>query len=263
MHKSKLNIATQAALSAGKLINQRYERLDSIRVAQKGRNDFVTDVDKIAESAIIDTIQEAFPAHDIITEESQLKLTGSEYCWIIDPLDGTNNFIHGLPYFSISIALQHNKETVVAVIYNPINDELFSAIKGSGAQLNSQRIRVATTKAMSHALIAAGFTNREGTDINTHTRATNQVLQSCSALRQTGSAALDLAHVACGRLDGYWASQLRPWDIAAGTLLITESGGIVTDFNKGNLKLSKGEIITGTPRVHAELVEILSNQRSN
>jgi myo-inositol-1(or 4)-monophosphatase len=146
------------------------------------------------------------------------------------------------------------------VIYNPINDELFTAVKGAGAQLNTHRIRVSKTKVMSHSMIAASFSNREGTNIDYHTALTQSMLKSCSSLRQAGSAALDLANIACGRLDGYWATQLKPWDMAAGILLITEAGGMVSDFNKEKLFLKNGTIIAGTPRIYSEVYKIISSQ---
>ncbi len=258
MHKSKLNIAIQAALGAGKFIMQRYNRLDTVKVAQKGKNDFITDVDKGAETFIVDTIREAFPQHDIISEETTFELKNDDHCWIIDPIDGTSNFIHGYPYFSVSIALQYKKETVVAVIYNPNTDELYSSIKGAGAQLNHQRIRVSKNRIMTGSMVGVSFSNREHSDPDRHLRCIKAMYENAAQVRHGGSAALDLAHVACGRLDGYWAYTLKPWDVAAGALIVAEAGGIISNFDRNSHDIYQGDFIAGNPRLHEMLCKVIT-----
>ena len=255
--KSMLNIAEEIALKAGKLINQHIDRLDNIRIASKGYNDYITEVDKGAENIIISALKEAFPEHGIISEESKPEGQSNEYCWIIDPIDGTTNFIHGYPQFAVSIACQRNKETVIGVVYNPCNHELFTAIRGSGAYLNNKRIRVSSTRLVSQSLIGTGFPFRNPEKIDSYTNVFKEVLKTTSGIRRAGAAALDLAYVACGRLDGFWEQGLQIWDMAAGCLLIEEAGGFVTDFDNKCHFLKKQELIAGNKYAHKALQTIV------
>jgi myo-inositol-1(or 4)-monophosphatase len=253
-----LNIATQAALQAGKIINQFVDRLDTINVSIKGYNNFVSDVDKLAEKEIIYTINKAYPEHDILAEESGENSNSSDYCWIIDPLDGTTNFIHGFPQFAVSIALKYKDEISLGVIYDPTTHELFTAIKGKGAHLNNKRMRTSKPKVISRSLIGTGFPVRDQKNIDSYMNVLKEVLSQTSGIRRAGAAALDLAYVACGRLDGFWEDGLKPWDIAAGMLMIRESGGIVTDYNNDNDNLTSGQVVAGGKLIHKTLLSIIS-----
>jgi myo-inositol-1(or 4)-monophosphatase len=261
--KPMLNIATQAALNAGKIINQYVDRLDTVKVNIKGYNDFVSNVDKKVEDAIIEILTKAYPDHNILAEESGDRLQSSDYCWIIDPIDGTTNFIHGFPQFAVSIALQYKNEIVVAVIYNPLTHELFTSMKGSGAHVNNKRIRISQPKTISRSLIGTGFPFKDDSEIDNYLDVFKEIIKQTSGIRRAGSAALDLAYVASGRLDGFWESGLKPWDMAAGILLIKESGGIVTDFSNNNNSLQNGQVIAGGKLIHKTLSNIITKHRAS
>jgi len=254
--QAMLNIAIQAAISAGKLICQHVDRLDQVKVKSKGRNDFVTEVDMVAEREIIYHIQKAHPDHAILAEESG-QTDGNEYCWIIDPIDGTMNFMHGFPQFAVSIAVQHKNKIVAGVVYDPLSQELFTAIRGAGARLNNRRIRVSKITKLQDALVSTGFSNRNKDGLQTHMERVSNVFTQASGLRRSGSAALDLAFVAAGRLDAYWEAGLQPWDVAAGTLLVQEAGGIVTDFSGEHEPVYSKQCLAGAPRIHEALLKIL------
>src|SRR3990167_711470 len=224
-----LTIATQAARNAAKIILRNVDRLDRITVTSKGNKDFVTDVDRLVEEEIIRTIQKSYPDHAILAEESG-KLAGSDYCWIIDPIDGTTNFIHGFPQFSISIALKQKNQLEVGLVYDPLRNELFTAAHGRGAHLNDRRIRVSGVKNLKDALVGTGFPVRNLSSVKSYLKMFEEMLEQSSGLRRAGSAALDLAYVAAGRLDAFWESGLGIWDIAAGALLIQEAGGMICDY---------------------------------
>lgn len=245
-----LNIAVRAARRAGTIISRSLNRLDEIQVDQKGHQDFVTRVDKEAEAAIIDTLLTAYPEHAILAEESG-RSGESDYLWIIDPLDGTTNFVHGYPQFAVSIALQVNGVVEQGVIYDPCRDELFTATKGAGALLDNRKIRVSRCRKLNQSLLATGFPVRNPETLKKFMPTLNEFLTTTSGIRRAGAAALDLAYVACGRIDGFWEFGLQPWDIAAGALLVQEAGGIVSTPEQQDNYLNSGDILAATPAIHA------------
>lgn len=253
-----LNIAVQAARKAGKVVTYFVDRPDKMEAEKKGANDFVTLADKLAEEEIIRVIQHSYPHHTILSEESGLTQGENEdFCWIIDPLDGTTNFVHGFPQIAISIALKHRGQLEIGVIYDPLRQELYTASRGEGAQLNNQRLRVSQTKKLSDGLIGTSFPNHDKNKIEPYLASFNTLLPLVSSVRRAGSAALDLAYVAAGRLDGCWASGLQSWDIAAGILLIREAGGMSSDFNGQDQSMENGTIIAGNPKIHPEMLKTL------
>jgi myo-inositol-1(or 4)-monophosphatase len=248
-----LNIAVSAARKAGSFISRALERVDTLQVDSKGYNDFVSEVDRRAEQEIIQTIHKAYPHHAILAEESGAH-AGNDSVWIIDPLDGTTNFLHGFPQFAVSVAMQHRGHAEVAVIYDPMRDELFTAIRGSGAQLNGRRLRVSKAKGLDGALIGTGFPFKDQMHIDAYLGMFRAVMPRAAGIRRAGSAALDLAYVAAGRLDGFWEIGLKPWDMAAGLLLIQEAGGIVGDFRGGADVFATGNVVAGNARVFEGLL---------
>jgi myo-inositol-1(or 4)-monophosphatase len=254
-----INIATDAARQAGKIILQNLDRLDRVRVSEKSANNFVTEVDQRAEQAIIQVIHKAYPAHCILGEESgKQENCDPEYLWIIDPLDGTTNFIHGFPHFAVSIALQYQGKLEHGVIYDPVRQEFFTASRGRGAQMNNRRLRVANEIHLAKCLLGTGFPphaahNPEHESVQLY----NKIQPLVSGVRRTGSAALDLAYVAAGRLNGFWEMGLSAWDMAAGALLIREAGGLVTDFRGGENYLDTGNIVAGNPKVFKALLQLI------
>lgn len=255
MHPT-LNIAVKAARRAASVINRASTQLDLLTVQSKSPNDFVTEVDRAAEAAIIEVLRDAYPEHAILAEESGSS-GDSEYCWIIDPLDGTTNFIHGFPQYAISIALARNDVLEQAVVFDPVRNELFTASKGGGAFLNDRRIRVSRRIKLMDSLIGTGFPFRQNDNIEPYIGAFRELTQKTAGIRRPGAAALDLAYVACGRLDGFWEAGLSSWDMAAGALLILEAGGLVTDFGGGSDYLDSGRLVAGTPKVFAQLLPIV------
>lgn len=251
-----LNIAVKAARRAGDLIVKSLSRLDSLDVSSKGRNDFVTDIDRQAEEDIIATIRRMHPDHAILAEESG-RSGRDENLWIIDPLDGTTNFLHGNPVFSVSIAFERRGRLEHAVVYDPMRQEFFTASRGEGAQLEGRKIRVSKQKELEGALIGTGFPYRANAKwLEPYISMMRVIMTMAAGVRRPGSAALDLAFVAAGRLDGFWELGLSPWDTAAGTLLITEAGGLVSNLSGGEY-MQGGNIICGNPKVHAGLVAAL------
>ncbi|MCL1048325.1 inositol-1-monophosphatase [Shewanella abyssi] len=249
-------IAVRAARAAGQLIVRAYGELDRIEVTSKGANDFVTNVDKEAEAAITYQIRKAYPDHTIIGEESgENKGANKDYVWIVDPLDGTNNFVRGIPHFAVSIAMQFKGKTEVAVIYDPIRDELFSAVRGKFAKLNEFRIRVKPRNNLSDNIIATGFPFKAKQHTETYMKLFALTFTECADLRRAGSAALDLAYLAAGRVDGFFEIGLKPWDIAAGDLIVREAGGTVTDFTGNHNYLTSGNIVAGNPKTTTALVK--------
>jgi myo-inositol-1(or 4)-monophosphatase len=263
MHPA-LNIAVKAARRAGQIINRASHDLDLLKVETKQPNDFVTEVDRKAEAAIIETLREAYPQYGILAEESgatAAKGSGdAEYQWIIDPLDGTTNFIHGLPQYAVSIALAKAGSVEQAVIFDPNRNELFTASKGAGAFLNERRIRVSKRAKLQDSLIGTGFPYRMFEHIDTYLAIFKELAQKTAGQRRPGAASLDLANVACGRYDGFWEFGLAPWDMAAGALLISEAGGLVSDMRGEATYLSSGNIIAGTPKVFAPLLNIIQER---
>lgn len=251
-----LTIAMRAAQNAGKIILRGMNKLESLDVKTKGRNDYVSEIDYQAENIIIQTIKEAYPDHSFLAEESGKEGRG-DYQWIIDPLDGTTNYLHGFPAFSVSIAMRYKDVLQSSVVYNPLNDEMFLASKGDGAYLNQQRIRVSAQRDMSLSLIGTGFPFRNYDNLDSYMEMFKTILPKVSGIRRPGSAALDLAYVAAGRLDGFWEMDLSPWDIAAGVLLITEAGGVVSDFAEKDNYLVSGDIVAGNIDIHQALLEYI------
>ena len=249
-----LNIAVNAAIRAAQIIHRASADLDGLTVSRKQHNDFVTEVDKASEAAIIDTLKTAYPAHAILAEESGRSDGDADFQWIIDPLDGTTNFIHGFPYYCVSIALAYKGEVTQAVVYDPNANELFTATRGGGAFLNERPIRVAQRDRLAHGLIGTGFPFRETDDVQAYARLFVEMSGACAGLRRPGACALDLANVAAGRLDGFFEQGVNAWDMAAGSLLITEAGGCVGDYTGGGSFLRLGEIVAANPAVYEEMV---------
>jgi myo-inositol-1(or 4)-monophosphatase len=248
-----LTIALRAARAAADIIFKSSEKAGTLKVAAKGNHDFVTQVDLAAEKTIIHTLRHSFPEHGILAEESGLQPgegAGKDYLWIIDPLDGTTNFIHGLPYYAVSIACQVRGRIQHAVVLDPMAHDEFTASRGKGAQLNGKRIRVSGCRHMESALLATGFPFRPGqyAQMDHYMKMFTALARSSAGIRRAGASALDLAYVAAGRYDAFWEFGLKPWDIAAGSLLVQEAGGLVSDFTGGNNHLETGTVICGTPK---------------
>ncbi|AJC21964.1 inositol monophosphatase family protein [Pandoraea pulmonicola] len=259
MQHPMLNIAVKAARRAGTIINRASLDVDAIKVSKKQHNDFVTEVDKAAEQAIIETLLQAYPDHAILAEESGEAhgKADSEYQWIIDPLDGTTNFIHGLPYYCTSIALAHKGIVQQAVVYDPTRNELFTASRGRGAYLDGKRIRVSRRDRLADGLIGTGFPFRDLQGVENYLKMFGTMTEHCAGIRRPGAAALDLANVAAGRMDGFFEQGLNPWDMAAGSLLITEAGGLVGNYTGESNFLFEGEILAANPKIYAEMVRLL------
>ena len=254
-----LNIAVKAARAAGAIINRAALDLDVLKIGRKGPNDFVSEVDRNAEAAIIQTVLEAYPGHGILAEESGREhgARDSEYVWIIDPLDGTTNFLHGFPVYAVSIALAFRGQVQQAVVYDPTRNDLFIASKGRGAFLNDRRLRVSKRTRLSDSLIGTGFPFRKGDNFKRYVKMFEEVMQASAGLRRPGAAALDLCYVAAGWYDGFFEMGLNPWDVAAGSLIITEAGGLIGNFAGDSDYLHQREVVAGNPRVFGQLVQIL------
>jgi myo-inositol-1(or 4)-monophosphatase len=251
-----LNIAVRAARRAGDLIVRNVDRVPSLGVRSKSRNDFVTEIDQLAERDIIETIRRSHPDHGFLGEESG-RSGGDEFIWIIDPLDGTTNFLHGFPTFAVSLACEYRGRLEHAVVYDPMRQELFTASRGDGAQVDGRRIRVSKQLELEGALVATGFPYRANTRwIDEYLAMLKTVMQKTAGIRRPGAASLDLAYVAAGRVDGFWEIGLNAWDTAAGTLLITEAGGRIGTLGGGEYRQG-GNVIAGTPKVYDALVECL------
>ena len=255
-----LNIAIKAARSAGAIINRASLDLDRLQVNTKAPNDFVTEVDHAAEAAIIDTLLAAYPGHGILAEESGTTrgARDSDYVWIIDPLDGTTNFIHGFPVYAVSIALAWRGVVQQAVVYDPNRNDLFYASRGRGAFLNDRRIRVSKRLRLADSLIGTGFPFRKGDNFKRYMKMFEEISQQCAGLRRPGAASLDLCYVAAGYYDGFFETGLSPWDIAAASLIITEAGGLIGNFSGEADFLYQREVVAGTPKVYGQLVNILT-----
>jgi len=255
-----LNIAVKAARRAGRIINRATQDLDLLHVSRKAHNDFVSEVDSTAEDAIINVLLEAYPNHSILAEESGARgdPSKSEYQWIIDPLDGTTNFLHGFPQYAVSIALKHRGVLTQAVVYDPSGNELFTASRGRGAYLNDHRLRVSKRSQLSDCLIGTGFPFREFSHMNAYLAVLKDIMPKVAGIRRPGSAALDLAYVAAGRYDGFWELNLSPWDIAAGCLLITEAGGLVGDLKGNDTHMQSGHIVAGNPKIFGQLLQVIA-----
>lgn len=262
MYAPQVNIALRAARRAGEFLRRNVDNARHIAVENKGHNDFVTQMDRAAEALVLETLQRSYPTHSFLAEESgaiEGKGEDARWQWIIDPLDGTTNFIHGLPQFAVSIALTKDGRVEHAVVYDPMREEEFTASRGRGATLNGRRLRMPRRNGLQGTLIGTGFPFRP--DQMQHQEAylnmLGDMMQKTAGIRRAGSAALDLAWVAAGRLDGFWEYGLQSWDIAAGALLITEAGGLVGDFTGGHRYLDNGNIVAGSPKVFKALLQTL------
>lgn len=253
--KRFLNVAVEAARRAAGVIIGNLGSISQDDIDLKQTSDFVTRVDRASEEVIIETIRGYFPGHSFLAEESLREDDPTGYRWIIDPLDGTTNYIHRYPVFSVSIALQQKGKLIIGVILDPTRNELFTAEEGGGAFLNGKPLRVSTAVALADSLIATGFPFRKREMIDLYLKLFKNIFKRVSDLRRAGSAALDLAYLACGRCDGFFEIGLSPWDIAAGSLLVREAGGVVTDFGGGPDYLTTGNIVAGTPTIHKEILQ--------
>jgi myo-inositol-1(or 4)-monophosphatase len=265
-----LNTAVKAARTAGRIITRASLDLDSVKVSRKNRNDFVTEVDRAAEDAIVGTLLGAYPDHAILGEESghtpgrkaaATEPKDAEFIWVIDPLDGTTNFIHGLPQYCTSIALMQRGVVTQAVIYDPNRDELYTASKGRGAYLNDRSIRVAQRDKIDEALIGTGFPFRRLESLDRYVAMFKAVSEKAAGIRRPGAAALDLAYVACGRYDAFFEIGLMPWDVAAGSLLITEAGGLIGDLEGNSEHVFNEQVLAGTPKVFSQMVQLFAGIR--
>lgn len=258
-----LTIAVKAARRAGNLINRGARDLDMLTVTAKGPKDFVSEVDRAAEAAIVDTLHATYPDHAILAEEGTAKGANAtaDHVWIIDPLDGTTNFLHGFPQYCVSIALQHKGQITQAVVYDPVRNDLFTATRGRGAFLNDRRMRVSRRQHLKECLIGTGFPFREGNNLELYMQMMRSMTLEAAGIRRPGAAALDLAYVAAGYYDGFWEIGLNPWDVAAGSLLIVEAGGLVGDLEGESGFLYGGEVIAANPRIFAQMVKLLAPYR--
>jgi myo-inositol-1(or 4)-monophosphatase len=255
-----LNIAIKAARSAGKIITRHLDSVETLKVFERGPHNLTTAVDKAAEEEMIAIIRQAYPHHAILGEETGH--TGGEECtWILDPINGTANFIHGYPQFALSIAVKQKDQIEHGVIYDPISQELFAATRGAGVQVNGRRLRISKQDELNNALIATAHLNRQDShSLDAYLHTFKQVCLSGADIRRTGSPALDLAYLAAGRLDGYWQSGLQPWDIAAGALMVREAGGYAGDFNNEDRFLENGNLVAGTRKVYVNLLHIIQQK---
>ncbi|MEO8135730.1 MAG: inositol monophosphatase family protein [Betaproteobacteria bacterium] len=255
-----LNIAIKAARRAGGIIQRGARDLDRLTVTSKGPKDFVSEVDKAAEAAIVETLLEAYPDHGILAEEGTVNAGAKnpDNVWVIDPLDGTTNFLHGFPQYCVSVALSHKGVITQGVVYDPNRNDLFTSTRGAGAYLNDRRLRVSRRIRMDEALVATGFPFRDGSMVETYLDMMRDMIHRTAGIRRAGAAALDLAHVAAGWYEGFWEVGLNPWDMAAGSLLVQESGGLVADIHGDETYLENGSIIAATPKIFSQMVQTLS-----
>jgi len=251
-----LNIAVRAARSAGEIILRSADKASHLAVDSKGKNDFATEIDRLAEKEIISIIKAAYPEHSILAEESG-EHAGNDFVWIIDPLDGTTNFIHGFPQYAVSIALKYKDRIEIGVVYDPQRDELFTAKRGGGAMLNNRRLRVTALTSMKGALIGTGFPFKVPQHLDAYLNMFRAITIDSAGIRRAGSAALDLAYLAAGRLDAFWEIELKEWDMAAGILLVKEAGGVATDFSFKDDYLASGNLIAGSPRMHQLMYQLI------
>jgi len=255
-----LNVAVMAARRAGNTLIRKMVNLDKLKVEQKGHNDYVSDADLAAEKAVIHCILKHYPDHAILAEESGVQ-GESDTVWIIDPLDGTTNYLHGFPVFAVSIGVQIKGRMEHAVVYDPLRQELFTATRGQGAHLEGRRIRVSGQKQLERALIGTGFPFRQADkEIDPFLKMLGKVVRSTSGVRRPGAAALDLAYVAAGRLDAFWETGLAPWDLAAGSLIIREAGGIISGIDGSENFLDTGHVLTGTPKIYAAIAKLCASE---
>ncbi len=251
-----LNIAVKAARRAGSIISRASENLEVLTIKHKSLNDLVSEVDRASEDAIIDVIKTAYPDHAILAEESGAS-GDSEYVWIIDPLDGTTNFLHGFPQYCVSIGLFHKGVPTHGVIFDPTRNDLYTASRGRGAFLNDKRLRVSKRDKLIDGLIGTGFPFRMFEYLDAYNGMLKELMTKCAGVRRPGAAALDLAAVAAGRFDGFWEIGLSPWDMAAGVLMVTEAGGLVTDLNGNDKFMERGQIVAASPKIFTQLLQVI------
>jgi myo-inositol-1(or 4)-monophosphatase len=254
-----LNVAVMAARRGGDTLIRNLNKLDKIKIEMKGRNDFVSEVDRAAERAVIDTILKHYPAHAILAEESGAQGGESEYLWVIDPLDGTTNYLHGFPVFAVSVGLMVGGRLEHGCVYDPMRQELFTASRGQGAELDGHKIRVSGCKSLDRALLGTGFPFRDsGIALDPYVSMLTKAIRETSGVRRPGAAALDLCYVAAGRLDGFWETGLSKWDIAAGALIIREAGGIVSSLDGSENFMDTGHVLTGTPKIYTGMARLFA-----
>lgn len=262
-YSPQLNTAVNAALLAGKTIMRFYSRLENLRVMSKGHNDYVSEADQEAEKIITETLMKAYPQYKITAEESGSNDIKSEYEWFVDPLDGTTNFIHGIPQFAVSIGLCKEGVPILGVIYDPFKNELFCAEKGKGALMNDKKIRVAKCSSIKSAIFGMGIPYRKKDHSGAYIETLRTLMEArCGSIRRLGAAALDMAYVASGRLDGFWEFNLKPWDIAAGSIIVLESGGHVSDLNNSENYLQSGNILAANINLHQDVLDKLTQDFS-
>jgi len=255
MH-AMLNVAVMAARRGGDTLIRNMNKLEKLNVEQKGRNDFVSDADRAAENAVIETILKHYPDHAILAEESG-PAGDSEYTWIIDPLDGTTNYLHGFPVLCVSIGVTHNGRLEQGVVYDPLRQEIFSASRGQGAQLDGRKIRVSGRKDLQRSLIGTGFPYRDSNEsFQPYMDMLVSAMNNTTGIRRAGAAALDLCYVAAGRLDAYWETGLKPWDLAAGTLIVREAGGIISGLDGSEDFMKSGHVLCGSPKIYSGLAKL-------
>jgi myo-inositol-1(or 4)-monophosphatase len=252
-----LRKAIEASRLAGEAIRHYANQVQKLDVENKAHNDFVTKVDREAEMLIVRLLQRAYPEHAFLGEEGGKQGAESDYEWVIDPLDGTTNFLYGIPQFSVSIALKHKGRLAIGVVYDPLRDETFASARGEGATLNGRRIRVSERSSMQSALLGTGIPFRPDQNLDLYLQTMKVLLPDTAGVRRPGSAALDLAYVACGRFDGFWEFGLNEWDMAAGVLLVQEAGGLISDLQGNNTHLQTGNIVAGNPKVFKEMIKRL------
>lgn len=259
MNHPLINIGVSAARAAGRIIVRYMNRMEGVSVQEKQRHDFVSEVDRAAEAEIVRTIRRVYPEHAVLAEESGYSRgrAESEPEWVIDPLDGTTNFLRDFPHFAVSIGIRERGRPMHGIVYDPVREELFVASQGRGAFLNDRRIRVNERKGISDALLATGFPYRERDLLDAYMNAFRALYGEAADVRRAGSAALDLAYVAAGRVDGFWEFGLHAWDMAAGTVLVREAGGVVTDFAGGDQFLERGDVAAGSIKLHTELLDLI------
>ena len=257
-----LNVAVMAARRAGAVLIRNMVKLEKLKIEKKGHNDYVSEADRAAERAVIDVIHKHYPEHAILAEESGAQGdAGADTVWIIDPLDGTTNYLHGFPVFAVSIGVQVKGRMAHAVVYDPLRQELFTATRGAGAQLDDHKIRVSGQNELEHALVGTGFPFRQAdSELAPYLNMLGKVVKNTSGVRRPGAAALDLCYVAAGRLDAFWETGLAPWDLAAGSLIIREAGGIVSALDGGENYLDSGHVLCGTPKIYSGLAKLCASE---
>ena len=262
MPRPAVNVAVRAARAAGAVILRYLNRVEGLAVEEKSRHDYVSEVDKLAEAEIVKELRRAYPGHAILGEESG-RIGKSDKVWVVDPLDGTHNYLRGFPHFSVSIGFMDHGDLVHGVIYDPLRDELFTASKGDGAFVNDRRMRVAKRETLAGAIICTGFPPRQHEHLDAQFAISRALLREADDLRRTGSAALDLAYVAAGRLDGFWEKDLKPWDVAGGALLVVEAGGTITNYAGDPFRSRGRDVVASNGRIQREMLDVIAGHEAS